>query len=84
MTKEEILRSFKNIVADEVEDDDFELTMETVSDDIIGWDSIAHVGIVVSLEEKFDIKFAPSQITTFENVGAMVDAIQRLIEASPK
>lgn len=45
---------------------------ETTADDVFGWDSMAHVTLIVSIEEEFGIMFEPEEVTGFENVGELV------------
>ncbi len=81
MRREEILAVMTQIVRREVDDEAVELTETSTSDDVLGWDSIAHIGIIVGVEEKCGITFEPAQITSFNNVGEIVDAIERLKRA---
>jgi acyl carrier protein len=46
-----------------------EIGESTVAADIIGWDSLSHVMLVLDLEEKYDLEFSPSEISNLKNVG---------------
>ena len=68
----EILEKINDVVRDQLDDDDIVLAMETVANSVEGWDSLAHVRIVVAVEEEFGIQFQTSEITSLKNVGDLV------------
>ncbi len=79
MNKEEIFEKIVEILQDEFEDDELEVTYETTAADVEGWDSLAHLSIVHEIEVAFNIKFNIGEIQEFKNVGEMVDGtIQHL------
>ncbi|MGK2227267.1 acyl carrier protein [Devosia sp.] len=57
------------------DDDQIVLTRETTADDIEDWDSLAQVGLILSIEKRFGIKFTSSDVDGLANVGEMVDLI---------
>ena len=46
MTDEEILARIETVVRDVVGDDSIKLTMNTVAQEVDGWDSMAHINII--------------------------------------
>jgi acyl carrier protein len=40
-----------------------------------GWDSIAHVNLVVAIERRYNFKFALAELRSLNNVGEMADLI---------
>ena len=64
---------------DELELDDLVLTDETTADDVEEWDSLTHVQIVVALEKAFALKFTSREILSWDNVGDLVDCIEKKI-----
>lgn len=75
MNREEIFKRLNEIFRDTFDDDNITVTDATVSSDIEGWDSLAHIGLIVNVEQNFGIKFNMGEVSTMKNVGAMVDAI---------
>jgi acyl carrier protein len=75
-SNEQILAELQPIFDDVFGEDSVQLTMETISDDIIAWDSVAHVALIVHIEKQFDIMFDPDEIMEMENIGALVSSIQ--------
>jgi acyl carrier protein len=48
-----------------------DLTAEQVS----GWDSFAHLRVILAVEEAFRVRFSASQITSLQNVGDLASLI---------
>ena len=78
MTKSEVMVKIKEILND-LFDDDFDVTESTVADDIDGWDSLAHLQVISAMESGFNIRFTIDEITTFSNIGKIIDSILRHI-----
>jgi acyl carrier protein len=47
------------------------LTDDTVAGDVPGWDSLAHVNFMYSIEDAFDVQFSDAEFIGFENIGAL-------------
>ena len=76
MTDDEILEKIETIVRDELDDDDIVLSLTTKAMDVAGWDSLAHITIMVSIERAFGVQFATSDITTLGNIGDLVRLVR--------
>jgi acyl carrier protein len=59
------------------DDDDLVVNRETTARDVEGWDSLTHVTLLVSLEERFKIRFKSSEVSDLKNVGELLDLIER-------
>lgn len=68
---EKLLPIFQNVF----DDDDLIITNFTTAKDINGWDSLAHIRLIVAIEKSFQIRFSANEISKLENVGEMVDLI---------
>lgn len=53
-------------------DDTIALDPETTAADIPGWDSLAHINLMFSIEQAFGVQFVNNQFAEFENVGALI------------
>ena len=80
MKQEEILSKLQIIFDDVFGDDSNKVKMETTSDDIDQWDSLAHINLIMKTEELFGVKFALGEIANLNNVGDLVNTILRAIE----
>ena len=76
MTREDILEQVTQILRDEFEDDELEVTEETTAADVEDWYSLAHISLIHEVERNFDIKFTLGEIQDFQNVGEMIDSIE--------
>jgi acyl carrier protein len=76
MERNEVLKEVTAIFIDVLEKEDIVLTDETTANDIEEWDSLAHIRLVVALENKFNTHFSSREIQSWENVGEMIECIQ--------
>ena len=76
MTDEEILARIETVVRDVVGDDSIKLTMNTVAQEVDGWDSMAHINFIVALEHEFKIKFKTASLEEAQNTGDLVKLIK--------
>jgi len=76
MTDQDILAKLDEIIADQLDLDDVKLSASTVSADVDGWDSLAHVRIMIAVEQAFGVRFSTSQITSIANVGELIERIR--------
>ena len=79
MPKPEIYSQLNKVFRDLFDDEGIELTPQTCADDIEGWDSLAHINLIVAVEAKFKIKFKTAEIESLRNVGHLVDVIAHKI-----
>ncbi len=75
MSREEILEKLNEIFQDMFDDEDLEITEETVADDVEGWDSLMHISLIEEVEDAFDIRFTMVEVNGMQNVGEMVSII---------
>lgn len=50
---------------------------DTVAADIPGWDSVAHIELIVAIEERFGIRLTTGETADVANVGALVGVVER-------
>lgn len=62
-------------------DDELTLRDDMTAADVPGWDSVAHINLMFSIEEVFGVQFAGNQLAEFKNVGELK---QFLATKSPK
>ncbi len=62
-------------------DPSIELRGDMTADDIDGWDSLAHINLIVALERGLGIKFATAEISRLKEAGENVGGLIRLVEA---
>jgi acyl carrier protein len=58
------------------DDDDLVVTPDTRRRDVADWDSVAHVKLILILEEEFQIRFTEDEVSSLETVGELLAAIE--------
>jgi acyl carrier protein len=76
MTEQKIYEELSVVFRDVFDDETITLRPEMTADDIDGWDSQAHVTLVVATEMCFKIKFRTAELESLHNVGDFVRLIQ--------
>ncbi len=76
MNTDQITQKIRDVVADELDLSDLELTPDTQASDVEGWDSLAHLRIMLGLEQSFGVRFDVSEISSVENIGGLVALIR--------
>ena len=76
MDRPAIIAKIAETLAEVLDEDQVALSETTTADDVEGWDSLAHVRLIIALERAIGIRFESTEITAPENIGQMVDLIQ--------
>jgi acyl carrier protein len=63
------------IFQDVLDDDSLAIDSTTTAQDVDGWDSLAHIRLVVSIEKAFSLRFSAAEISELQNVGDMAALI---------
>jgi len=58
------------------DNEDITLRPETTANDVDGWDSLAHVNLILAVEKGFGMRFTQKELLTFKNVGDLVRGIE--------
>lgn len=64
---DELERVFRDVFGDET----IVLTPDMTAADVPGWDSLGHINLMFSLEERFGVQFEGNQLAEFANVGEL-------------
>ena len=63
------------VMRETFDDEALEVTRETTANDVVEWDSLSNVELMVALESAFKIRFFTGEIAGMKNVGELVDVI---------
>lgn len=77
MTVDSTLERIQEIFREVLDDDELELSGTTTAADVDGWDSMAHVTLMMKVERSFGVRFRVSDIAELKNVGELVDLVDR-------
>ena len=75
MEKNQILADVQEIFRDVLDNEDIEISFETVADDVEEWDSLSHIQLIVAIEKHFHIKFTSKELMEWKTVGDMIECI---------
>ena len=67
--------ALNQIFQEELDDPNLRITRDLSRDDLMSWDSLAHVRIVASIEDRFGFQFTLEQIEETSSVGELLDVI---------
>ena len=77
MDHDSILSGLTALFREIFDDDHLALTPETAATDVLGWDSMNHITIVVETERRFGVKFQTGEIEELKNVGDFIALIKK-------
>jgi acyl carrier protein len=77
MRSSDIIQDLQIIFSDVLDLPDLCLTAESNASNVEGWDSLAHINLVVAIEKRYRIKFALAELRSLKNVGEMADLIAK-------
>jgi len=75
----QLLADVNEVIRNVFDDPDITLTETSTAEDVDGWDSLAHLNIVIALEARFRIRFSTAEISLLkedgQNIGSLVGMI---------
>ena len=80
MEPEKILEKLTTVFRDVFDENSLTLSSESTAQDIEEWDSLNQIKLILGCEKAFNIRLRPREINTLENIGEMVDHIQKLLK----
>ena len=72
-----VFEKVSNILADQFDIDESEITMETDLINSLNADSLDFVDLIMSLEDEFSVEFPEDQADMFKTVGDVVNYIEQ-------
>jgi acyl carrier protein len=60
-------------------DEELHLTEAMTAEDIDGWDSLAHLNLIVAIEKRFGVRFATAEISRLKSDGSNVGTLLELL-----
>ena len=58
------------------ESSDLSVDRDTTAADIVEWDSLMHVTLMVNVEQEFGVRFSSSEVARLKNVGELLDLVE--------
>jgi len=75
MTKDEVYENVKKIFDDFFAANNVKVDMETTSEDIKQWDSIAQIQLIFQIENVCNIQFEAEEISNLKSIKKIVDSV---------
>lgn len=74
-----IAADLKGLILKELNLEDFGIDIDeaTTADQVPGWDSLSHAGIIAAIEEAYQIRFDLLEILRVKNVGDLQQLVLR-------
>lgn len=76
MERTVIIEKLRQILLDVLKHEKFEFKDDLTASDVDGWDSLSHMAIITSIEEKFEIKFKLRELNKLNNMQTLIELIQ--------
>ena len=76
-----VLEVLNRIFKEKLCDQTVEINLDTTADDILEWNSLKHLVIILAIENHFQIKFNPIQLSNMQNIEEMINTIIGLVHS---
>lgn len=71
----QVYDTLTNVLRDVFDDDDIVATPALKATDVAGWDSLAHVRLILAVEKAFGVRFKAAEVNAFKNIGDLADSV---------
>jgi acyl carrier protein len=78
---EHMLSELQEIFRRVFDEDELIITERTTAADVNGWDSMAHINLIIAIEKRFGVRFAASELATIQGAGQNVGRLLELLRA---
>jgi acyl carrier protein len=77
MSSEAIYEQLTAVMRDVFDDDTIVATPELTADQVDGWDSFAHLRLLMTVERSFGVSFSAAEVDSLKNLGDLAGVIAR-------
>jgi acyl carrier protein len=67
------------------DNDELEINEATTAADVEGWDSMAHINLMIAIEKHFGVKFSGSDLAAMQgdgkNIGVLMELLAKKIDS---
>jgi acyl carrier protein len=75
LNREAAVQRLNRVFRETFDNDDIAVGDATTAADVDGWDSVAHILLIVAVEREFRMKMTAAEVGSMQNVGQMLDLI---------
>jgi len=76
-----MLEQLQQVFQQVFKDEKLVITPRTSTNDIKMWDSLTHLELIASIEDKFNIKFSFSEVMQLNTVGDMTIVLEKKVNS---
>lgn len=80
MDQEQIFGRLTPIFHEVLDNESIVLSRDLSADEVDEWDSLTHIRLIVAVEQAFQVSFPSMEIADLQNVGDMVDSLQKKLQ----
>ena len=81
---EEVRQQVQEIFREVFDDPALLLSDRMTAEDVDGWDSLAHINLIVAIEKRLGVRFATAEISRLKddgsNVGSLMEVLARKLK----
>lgn len=79
MDRDKVFSEVQEIFRQNFDDESIVLTRATNAADIEDWDSLEQINLLTAIEKKYGLKFNLNDVRNLQNVGDLLDLLERLL-----
>lgn len=79
LSNDVIIARLTTVFREVFDNDNIEVTADMAAVDVKGWDSMAHIKLVLAVEHEFQMKFTATEIGNLVFVSDMIDIIRKTV-----
>jgi acyl carrier protein len=73
----DILAQLQPLFREVLDQPHLNITRQSTASSVEGWDSLAHMNLLVAIEQEFGVSFTLAELEGMKSVGDMVDLIEK-------
>jgi acyl carrier protein len=73
----DILAQLQPLFREVLDQSNLNITRQSQPSSVEGWDSLAHMNLLVAIEQEFGVSFTLAELEQMKSVGDMVDLIEK-------
>jgi acyl carrier protein len=77
MNQKTVRDRLRDVFADSLNDPSFQMELGLKKGDVEGWDSFAHINLMLGIEAEFGVEFDSDEIASLLSVGQILAALNR-------
>lgn len=76
LTRQEVLERLTEIFRTVLDQPSLVLEEQHTARDVRGWDSLAHINIVLAVESSFGVRLRAAEVAKLQNISGLIEFIQ--------